>query len=431
MNARLVKWFTTVSANLANVSRQFLEGIQTQRTLLYTEWTIIVFSAVVYGFFSGPMLDFVSPGWGPFPFLLSWLMLSFVFPSNRPYWQKRLYIFIEIALMIIAVSLNLGIETLLYLFIAKACFLLRRRDVMITVALTGIVYHATFLWTVPQSLDYWQSNPQEVFDPTRWIIMRWVESIFIYIVAVTFVLLFSFAIISERKAQKRAANLVKEVKTLGAALERERIARDIHDTLGNTLTTLNIQLEVAQETGAANISQTLQRLETAKYLADQCLLDVRQAVQTMRASDFDLTQALGVLMTQLQQTSSIDTSKSRYIHPQVQLNLPQLPLQASYQLYCIIREGVTNIQKHADATQVKLRGWCTADSLLVELSDNGSGFALTQSPQGFGLQGMQERVQMLGGILQIQTAPEKGTILTVQLPLPPSIMVSALKPEVP
>ncbi|MBD1999210.1 sensor histidine kinase [Leptolyngbya sp. FACHB-541] len=414
---------TLISTKLAGLARRVLQGTQTQKMFRYIEWTIIVFTAAIYGLFSGPMLDLVSPSWGPFPFLLIWFALSFIFPSDRPRWQKRLYIFVEIALMIIAVSLGLGAEILMYLFIAKACFLLSRRDVIITAILTGIAYLIPLLWSVPQELEYWRLNPQEVFDPNDRMAMAWVERIFVYTTAVTFVIFLSFATLAERRAQKRTEELVKEVETLGIMLERERIARDIHDTLGHTLTTLGIQLEVAQQIGESDIPQTLRRLKMARYLADQCLQDVRQVVQTMRESNFDLTQALTALITQMQQTQPVKR-RSKLIYPEVQLNLPPLPLQTSYQLYFVVQEGVTNIQKHADATQVQLKGWSFSDRLLIELSDNGRGFDSTQLSQGFGLRGMQERVQILGGILQIQTELGRGTRLIVQVPLSDSALTT-------
>jgi signal transduction histidine kinase len=423
MKVWFLAWLTSFNNRLAGLARRMLQGSQTQKTLRYIEWTIIALTAAVYGFFSGPMLDFVSPSWGPFPFLLIWFLLSFIFPIDRPRWQKRLYIFVEIALMIIAVSLKLGAEILMYLFIAKACFLLSRKEVIITVILTGIAYTIPLLWLIPQELEYWRLNPQEVLDPNARMIMAWVERIFVYTAAVMFVICLSFTTLSEHRAQKRAKELVKEVETLSVMLERERIARDIHDTLGHTLTTLGIQLEVAQQIGAANIPQTLRRLEMARDLADQCLRDVRQVVQTIREPDFELTQALTALITQMQQTQSVETSRSKLICSEVELNLPPLPLQTSYQLYFVVQEGVTNIQKHADASQVQLKGWSVGDRLLIELTDNGKGFNPAQLSQGFGLRGMHERVQILGGTLQIQTEPGQGTRLLVEVPLP---TVSAL-----
>ncbi|MGD1953036.1 MAG: sensor histidine kinase [Leptolyngbyaceae cyanobacterium] len=270
-------------------------------------------------------------------------------------------------------------------------------------------------------------NPQEVFDPKRAMIMSWVESVFIYITAITFVLVLCFTILSEHKAQRRAQKLVEEIETLSTMLERERIARNIHDTLGHTLTTLNIQLEVAQQIGESNISQTLQRVKTAKHLADQCLHDVRQTVQTMREDNFDLAQALRALMDQMQHTQSL---KKQPIRSQVALNLPPLPLQTSYQLYQIVQEGVTNIQKHAEATQTQLKGWATTNTVHVELSDNGQGFDFTQLSQGYGLKGIQERVQLIGGTLQIQTTLGQGTKLLIQIPLAATSVLIPLVPEV-
>jgi signal transduction histidine kinase len=179
-------------------------------------------------------------------------------------------------------------------------------------------------------------------------------------------------------------------------------------------------------------------MEIAKQLADRCLEDVREVVQTIRDEDFDLTQALRESIDRMPQTQSIDRASGRSIQTQVQLNLPLLPLQTSYQLYCIVQEGVTNIQKHANATQVKLRGCKVADYLQIELTDNGRGFNLdrvasakpNRPSTGFGLQGMQERVELINGTLEIQTAPRQGTQLLVQVPLRSSEPVMAIDAEV-
>jgi signal transduction histidine kinase len=202
--------------------------------------------------------------------------------------------------------------------------------------------------------------------------------------------------------------LNQEVESLGTLVERTRIARNIHDTLGHTLTALGIQLEVAQQIYLTNPEKTAQRLDTAKQLTDRCLQDIRSVVKTLRQSDFDLTQGLTGLMIHLQQTQPVTT--------QIQLNLPVLPLQTSYQVYCIIQEGITNIQKHADAAHVSLRSNLDAEFLTIELSDNGNGFDLTQSKTGFGLQGMHERLQLIGGVLDIQSTVNVGTHLRVKVP---------------
>lgn len=99
------------------------------------------------------------------------------------------------------------------------------------------------------------------------------------------------------------------------------------------------------------------------------------------------------------------------------MNLPKLPLQTSHQLYCVVQEGLTNIQKHAHASYVTLRGQPTADGIILELEDDGTGFNCELPHSGFGLRGMQERVQILGGQLKIHTTPGQGTRIQVMIPL--------------
>jgi signal transduction histidine kinase len=192
---------------------------------------------------------------------------------------------------------------------------------------------------------------------------------------------------------------------LGTLLERAKIARNIHDTLGHTLTALGMQLEVAQQICRSQPEQTFQRLATARMLTDECFQDIRSVVTGLRQSDFDLVQGLTGLMTHLQQTQSISTK--------VQLDLPTLTLQTSYQIYCIIQEGITNIQKHSNATCVNLQTKISAESLIIELDDDGKGFDLADLTDGFGLKGMHERLQLIGGMLQINTAPGQGTQLRI------------------
>jgi signal transduction histidine kinase len=410
--------------------RRLLEGSSIHKTLCYIEWTILSFHAI----HAVAIIPFHG-NWAPssliiIPFLLIWLALSFVFPTNSPYWQKQLYIFVEIGLIFILGSIGWTMAILLYFFLAKACFLLSRRDAIITVILVGMLWQIIVFWIVNRTSEYALAHVAEILDPNRRMLILMFDSVVVSVTASTFAVLISLMMMKERRSNQRAERLAKEVKVMGAMLERERIARDIHDTLGNTLTTLSIQLEVAQQIGVSNIHQTLQRMEIAKQLADRCLEDVREVVQTMRDADFDLTQALTASIDRMPQTQSIDRSIGKSIQTQVQLNLPLLPLQTSYQLYCIVQEGVTNIQKHANATQVKLRGCTVADYLQIELTDNGRGFNLDRPSTGFGLQGMQERVELINGTLEIQTASRQGTQLLVQVPLRSSEPVMAIDAEV-
>ena len=299
-------------------------------------------------------------------------------------------------------------DILLYIFIAKSCFLLDRKDVVIIIIATGIAWNLLLIPLVSRSVEFANTHPEFWSDPKRVLFSTLINSIGSHFAASTFVLLLSFAVIAERKSRQKAEFLAKEVEALAATLERTRIARDIHDSLGHTLTTLDIQLEVAQTLRQRAPEQALQALDTAKLLASQCLADVRRAVQTMRQTNFNLNQALRTLVEQVQQNQPFKI--------QVEVNLPSLPLQTSHQLYCIMQEGLTNICKHAQATHARLQSHATSDSVTLELIDDGKGFDLEQPRSGFGLQGMQERVQLLGGELKIDSVPDRGTYIQVIIP---------------
>jgi signal transduction histidine kinase len=133
----------------------------------------------------------------------------------------------------------------------------------------------------------------------------------IYLVSSTFALLFSFMMIAEHKSRERAETLAEQVETLAATLERTRIARDIHDSLGHTLTNLDIQLQVALKLHDRDSNKALQSLEHAKQLSSQCIDDVSRVLQTMRQPDFDLNQALETLVEQLRQAQILSKLKVR------------------------------------------------------------------------------------------------------------------------
>jgi signal transduction histidine kinase len=117
--------------------------------------------------------------------------------------------------------------------------------------------------------------------------------------------------IAEHKSRERAETLAEQVETLAATLERTRIARDIHDSLGHTLTNLDIQLQVALKLHDRDSNKALQSLEHAKQLSSQCIDDVSRVLQTMRQPDFDLNQALETLVEQLRQAQILSKLKVR------------------------------------------------------------------------------------------------------------------------
>ncbi|MEA5465969.1 sensor histidine kinase [Leptothoe sp. PORK10 BA2] len=382
-----------------------------QRTLRYAEWALLLMMLLLYGidqyFYKIQLLPNLF--FKAAIFIVLFFVLSFIFPLERPHWQRRVYVAIEIVLILIAQLLWIDFDILLYFFLIKSCFLLSRREVFFTVISTGVGYLFTVLWTLPllseQFAEIIRPNHwEELYQPQVMV----VSSLIQYIGISLFVILLGFVIVAERRSRQRAEALSQEIESLAAALERSRIARDIHDSLGHSLTTLNIQLELAQAMGQRNPDHANQALNNARQLASQCLEAVRQAVQTVR-EEFNLTTALQKLIDQVRQTHTFT------IH--VEVNLPPLTLQTSHQLYCVVQEGFTNIQKHAHASRIHLRSQITSEAIFLELEDDGQGFDPTLPYNGYGLKGMQERVHLLGGQLQIISAIGKGTRIRVMAPL--------------
>jgi len=343
------------------------------------------------------------------------LILSFRFPLNRPLWERRAYIWVEIgALLATRLFSDWGLDLILWFVLVKSCFLLSRREVIFTAISSGVAwqiaiaqYFVTYfsqpIEEVQTELEAFYATPMSVQ-----VIDLVLNSTSIFIAANALIIFLCLTIISERQSRQREAALAKEVELMTADLERARIARDIHDSLGHTLTSLDIQLELAQRLYEKAPGQAQQALDTSKMLSTQSVQEVRRAVATMRAADFDLNAALTGLIAPFKSNPAL-TVESR-------IDLPALPLQTSHQLYCIVKEGLENIRRHAQAKTIYLSGKMNAQDVVIRVEDDGVGFDPVHLAAGFGLQGMQERSHSVGGVMQVSSQPGQGTRLLVTVP---------------
>lgn len=298
--------------------------------------------------------------------------------------------------------------------IAKAGLLLPIRGLIIMMALTaglhllGSELHPVLFHdeeTAPSIANQVESLPSLLE-------FRFESEIFLL---VSFVLVGMMArtVISEQESKRQVEELAMEVETLATYQERARIAREIHDALGHTLTSLNIQLEVARKLQDRDIEKSREALTSAKQLASQSLNDVRQALHMIMpskepANTFDINEAIPLLVRQVEQNQTIKITLA--------LERLKLPATKSHHLYCIVRECLTNIQRHASATQIGIAFSQPENLILVEISDDGRGFDPQEAGGGFGLSGMKERVEFLGGSLAIQSSPGVGTKIKVSVP---------------
>jgi signal transduction histidine kinase len=208
------------------------------------------------------------------------------------------------------------------------------------------------------------------------------------------------------------------VAELAAAAERNRLARDIHDSLGHYLTAISIQLEKAQAYRARNPEEADQAIRDAKQTARAALQDVRQSVSALRDADdrFSLRQSLSDLVGRmddgtLEIACHVEGDESGYA---------STVLAA---LYRVAQEGLTNARKHAHAKHVVLNVELGEAEGCLTLRDDGVGFDpafLTQqgapAGRGYGLQGLQERLELVRGQMRIASGARSGTEITVIVP---------------
>lgn len=344
------------------------------------------------------------------------MFLSFIFPAGRTYSQKAAYLCLAISILVYSKFIGFSLDLLLYLYIAKSCFLLDSKGVFCTVILTGVAWVAgEYVSEVREYLaesgslePIFQFEPPYGFGVFSPRILA-IYALCIYLAASIFIIVFSYLVLAEQKSRQQAEALTHQVETLAASLERARIARDIHDSLGHTLTDLDMQLEVAQALRYVELDQAFQAMDNAKMLSKQCIEDVSQAIQMLRGPQFDLQRSLKELVEQIKQHQSIQVY--------LEMELPTLSAYLKHQLYCILKEGLVNVQKHARASSIRIKGHANHSKLLVVLQDDGVGFVPGQVKSGFGLKGMTERAQLLGGELKVRSTLGRGTCIEIMLPL--------------
>jgi signal transduction histidine kinase len=234
-----------------------------------------------------------------------------------------------------------------------------------------------------------------------------------------FVLLLMNAIVRERESREKltiANNKLKDyalrVENQATLEERNRIAREIHDSLGHSLTALNLQLETSLKLWQSNPERAYTFLDRAKELGSKALHDVRQSVSAMRYNPLEeksLQEAIGIIVQDFQNSTSVTPIC------EIQISSP-LSNEINTVIYRIIQESLTNIYKYANASEVKIEISTISNALFLQISDNGRGFDISQNTTGFGLQSMRDRTLAVDGHFQLKSSPANGCQIIVNIP---------------
>jgi two-component system sensor histidine kinase DesK len=193
----------------------------------------------------------------------------------------------------------------------------------------------------------------------------------------------------------------EEVERLAKLTERERIARDLHDLLGHTLSVVVLKSELAQKLMARDPQRAMQEVAEVERIARQGLAEVREAVTGYRSSG---------LSAEIEHVR--DTLTAAGIETTIEARPVKLAPAQESALSLALREAATNVIRHAAATKCHIRFYAQDGSALMEVQDDGRG---SDAPFGNGLIGMRERIHALGGELMRET--ERGTRLSIRLPL--------------
>jgi len=250
---------------------------------------------------------------------------------------------------------------------------------------------------------------------------RWVDAIaiaLIYGTGIVFVVVFTRVAASEREARTALAEANQllrdhavQVEELATTKERNRLAREIHDSLGHYLTVVNVQIGAAQAILDLDRQRALDHLSNAQALTQEGLAEVRHSVAALRASPIEsrpLPEALAKLSEQWNAAG---------LHAKFVVAGTTRPLtpQANLTLYRAAQEALTNVGKHAHASSVELYlDYC--DERLIRLRIKDDGLGSVNSEGGFGLLGVRERVQLLNGAVHVRADAGEGFSLEVELP---------------
>lgn len=250
---------------------------------------------------------------------------------------------------------------------------------------------------------------------------RWVDAIaiaLIYGTGVVFVVVFTRVAASEREARTALAEAnqllrdhAAQVEELATTKERNRLAREIHDSLGHYLTVVNVQIGAAQAILEQDRSRARDHLLNAQALTQEGLAEVRHSVAALRAAPIE-SRPLDEALAKLAEQWNAAGVRAKFV---VDGTIRSLSPQANLTLYRAAQEALTNVGKHAHASSVDLH-LDYRDERLVRLKIKDDGLGSADSDGGFGLLGVRERVQLLNGAVRVRTGEGEGFTLEVELP---------------
>lgn len=206
-------------------------------------------------------------------------------------------------------------------------------------------------------------------------------------------------------------NIYRHIQSEAIIEERRRLRREIHDNVAQTLGYLSLKTDLIKKSLPPSEEKLLAEIEDIHKTATESYQDIRDAIDSleMKAMPFSL---LASLSSQAQQFGEMTGIKTEFTAPK---ELPALHPQAQLQLLRIAQEALSNVRRHAAATQVSVKLENTPQGVELVVRDNGRGFS-PSAPKGSGLEIMKERASSVKGILTVTSSPGQGTEVRAKVP---------------
>jgi len=223
-------------------------------------------------------------------------------------------------------------------------------------------------------------------------------------------------------AHQKLAETAAQEQELAILRERTRFAREMHDTLGHALVLVTVKLEVAQRLRERDPERCGRELEATQGIVRESMNNLRASIANLRSPTLEhepVCRALSNFAREMEQRTGI------HVVYDISPNIDRLPEQVEETLWKVGQEALINVEKHAHAHMLTLH-LCRQDArVLMRIEDDGIGLpcfmmkdAAYESPEGhYGLNGMRERVEGIGGSIQMKPGQEHGTVVEVELPL--------------
>jgi NarL family two-component system sensor histidine kinase YdfH len=235
------------------------------------------------------------------------------------------------------------------------------------------------------------------------------------------------------RAREQAQDLLQELETAHRQLqayadrveeltitqERQRMAQELHDTLAQGLAGLILQLEAADShLEGGNAPKAQETVQRAMERARTTLREARRAIQALRPAVLEQDSLVDALGREMDEFAAATGKRATF---QVDSSSPDVPPAAAQDILRIVQESLTNAARHAEAEHVVVRLETDNDWLRVVVEDDGRGFdpdEVAGQPGSFGLRGLKERADHIGGELQVRSAPGRGTTVTLEMEMP-------------